>query len=427
MRNVWRRDGLVLAPAPGAPGKLSTAIVLACIAGATTTVFAWWTAGGVGQGLGQAAGLAPPINVTGVASGSTVHVTWLGPTPPGWGTFGYFVERFSSADGYTTPTEPSASCASSPDALLPAFLGACDDSSLAPGTYRYRVTAVFETWTSSSALSNPVTVFLLDHLEVTAPASTIAGTPIGTTVTAKDASNSTITNYTGTVHFASTDGQATLPPDYTFVAADNGVHSFATALVLRTAGNQQIRVNDVVSTAAAGDALIAVNAGALDHFVVVMPPSATAGTAFTTGTVSARDAYENIASGWSNSSKCVKFSGAGNAPNGTAPIYPAPGACPAGDSQLTFDGSGLASGFGVTLFNAAPIQLIVTATGKTGTSGNISVSANVATGIVFTGASNRNGVVAVTCTGPVTNLTCTPSSSNGPGRARCVRREREYR
>jgi hypothetical protein len=347
-----------------------------------------------------------------------VHLTWLGPAPPGSGTFGYFVERFSSADGYTTPTQPSSSCASSPNALLPASAGACDDSSLAPGTYRYRVTAVFETWTSSSALSNPTTVFLLDHLEVTAPASTIAGTPISATVTAKDASNGTITNYTGTVHFASTDGQATLPPDYTFVAADNGAHSFAAAFVLRTAGSQHIHVNDVVSTGAAGDVLIAVNAGSLDHFVVMMPPGATAGTVFTTATVSARDAYANIASGWSNTSKCVQFSGAGNAPDGTAPIYPARGACPAGESQLTFDSAGQASGFGVTLFNAAPIQLTVTATGKTGTSGNIIVSANAAAGIVFTGASNRNGVVAVTCTGPVTNLTCTPSSYNGSGRAR---------
>ena len=402
----------------GRVGKLATAIVLACVAGATTSVFALWTAGGGGQGLGQAAALAPPANVTAVASGSTVHLTWVGPAPPGWGTFGYFVQRYSSVDAYTTPSQTNGTCASSPAALLPAFLGTCDDSTLAVGTYRYRVTAVFETWTSSSPLSNSTTVFLLDHLDVSVPASTIAGTPIGATITAKDASNATITNYAGTVHFASTDSQATLPSDYSFVAADNGVHSFASAFVLRTAGDQHLRVNDLVVTTATGDAPIAVSAGALDHFVVTGPAAATAGMAFTTAKVFARDAYGNIASGWSNVSRCVKFSGAGNAPDGTAPIYPAPLVCPVGESQLTFDGSGLASGFGLTLFNAAPIQLVVTATGKTGTSGTIIVSASAAAGLVFTGGSNRNGAVTITCTGPVAQLICAPSTNNEPGRER---------
>jgi hypothetical protein len=347
-----------------------------------------------------------------------VHLTWVGPTPPGWGTFGYFVERFTSADGYTTPSEPTGSCASSPDALLPPVLNTCDDSTLAAGTYRYRVTAVFQTWTSSSVLSSSTTVFLLDHFEVSAPASTIAGTPISVIVTAKDASNATITNYQGRIHFASADGQATLPLDYTFVAADNGAHSFVLAFVLRTAGNQRIRVNDVVTTAASGEGLVAVGPGPLDHFVVTTPPSAGAGTAFTTTTISARDAYANIASGWSSATRCVTFSGAASAPDGTAPIYPAPGACPVGESQLTFDSSGLATGFMVTLFNAAPTQLIVTATSKTGTSGVIAVAAGSVAGLVFTNASNRSGAVAVTCTGPVTQLTCTPSSQNGSGNTR---------
>ena len=46
-----------------------------------------------------------------------------------------------------------------------------------------------------------------------------AGVVSSVTVTAKDAYNNTATGYTGTVHFTSTDGQASLPVNYTFVAA----------------------------------------------------------------------------------------------------------------------------------------------------------------------------------------------------------------
>jgi hypothetical protein len=46
-------------------------------------------------------------------------------------------------------------------------------------------------------------------------------------VTAIDAGNQKNPNYTGTVHFASDDSTAALPPDYTFTAADAGMHQFS--------------------------------------------------------------------------------------------------------------------------------------------------------------------------------------------------------
>ena len=36
----------------------------------------------------------------------------------------------------------------------------------------------------------------------------------------------TVKNYAGTVRFTSSDGQAQLPANYTFVAADNGMQIF---------------------------------------------------------------------------------------------------------------------------------------------------------------------------------------------------------
>ena len=114
--------------------------------------------------------------------------------------------------------------------------------------------AVFRTWTASSALSGTVAVFLLDHFTVSAPASTTAGVPFTVTVTAKDAANNTVTNYTGTIAFQSGDAQATLPGNYTFVAGDAGVHAFTNGATLATAGSQTVSMHDTVATSATGSA-----------------------------------------------------------------------------------------------------------------------------------------------------------------------------
>jgi hypothetical protein len=57
-----------------------------------------------------------------------------------------------------------------------------------------------------------------------------------------------VTNYAGTVHFTSTDRTASLPANYTFTAADKGVHTFS-GLVLRKRGNQKITITDTLSSA----------------------------------------------------------------------------------------------------------------------------------------------------------------------------------
>ena len=75
-------------------------------------------------------------------------------------------------------------------------------------------------------------------LTVTGANSVANNTPYALTVTAKDAFGNTATGYRGTVHFTSTDAAATLPANYAFVAADNGVHSFTATL--RTVGTQSI-------------------------------------------------------------------------------------------------------------------------------------------------------------------------------------------
>ncbi len=73
---------------------------------------------------------------------------------------------------------------------------------------------------------------------VSVPSNPAAGTPFTLKLTVLDAYGNTVKNYFGTVHFS---GAAGLPADYTFTAADAGVHSFAATLA---AGNQTISITD---------------------------------------------------------------------------------------------------------------------------------------------------------------------------------------
>jgi DNA/RNA endonuclease G (NUC1) len=89
------------------------------------------------------------------------------------------------------------------------------------------------------------------HYSVTAPASTIQGTPFNVVVTALDASNAVVTSYTGTAHFTSSS-PGTLPADYTFVSGDNGTHTFS--VTLTSTGTQTITATDTVTASITGTA-----------------------------------------------------------------------------------------------------------------------------------------------------------------------------
>src|SRR5262249_49923418 len=74
------------------------------------------------------------------------------------------------------------------------------------------------------------------------------------TVTALDQFNNTATGYLGTVHFTKSDpgtGSA-VPADYTFVAGDNGVHTFTNGVTFVTAGSQSITATDTVTSSITG-------------------------------------------------------------------------------------------------------------------------------------------------------------------------------
>lgn len=81
-------------------------------------------------------------------------------------------------------------------------------------------------------------------LVLTLPENVGAGDAATATLTAYGSDFNVATGYTGTVHFTSTDGSATLPLDYTFTPGDNGTHTFPSGFILRTAGSQVVTVTD---------------------------------------------------------------------------------------------------------------------------------------------------------------------------------------
>ena len=144
---------------------------------------------------------------------------------------------------------------------------------------------------STATVNVTVNAQVTTHFSVAAPASVTAGVPFNVTVTALDASNATVTSYTGTVHFTSSSA-GTLPADYPFVAGDNGAHTFTATLT--TTGSQSINAADGGITGSANPTVLAAPA---THFSITAPANVTTGVAFNV-TVTALDASNATVPGY---------------------------------------------------------------------------------------------------------------------------------
>jgi hypothetical protein len=196
--------------------------------------------------------------------------------------------------------------------------------------------------------------------QITAPSGATAGAAFSITVTALDIYNNPATLYTGTVHFTTSDtgSGVQLPADYTFTAADKGVHTFTNGVTLVTAGNQKVTVTDTATSTLTGSATVSVTAAAASHFTVGAPSSATAGTAFNF-TVTALDPFNNTATAYAGTVHFTSSDGQASLP---------------ADSTLT-NGTG---SFSATLKTAGNQTLTATDTASssiTGTSNAVTVSA----------------------------------------------------
>jgi Bacterial Ig-like domain len=119
--------------------------------GLATTGWAFWSASGTGSASGAVSSLTAPSAVSAsqpTPGVGTVHVAWTPPIAPDGTTVSSFsVQRFSGST-------PSSACGGVITAT------GCDDTGVAAGSYTYKVTALFRSWTAQSAASAPVTVVL---------------------------------------------------------------------------------------------------------------------------------------------------------------------------------------------------------------------------------------------------------------------------
>ncbi len=144
--------------------------------------------------------------------------------------------------------------------------------------------------------SSPVTVLAgaATHFSVSgSPSVVTAGLIVSFTVTAQDQFNNTAAGYPGTVHFTITDPQVTPPGNSTL---SNGTGIFNVAL--KTVGLQTLTATDsITSSIASPSNAITVDAGAAARLTVTGPSSTTAGNTFSFN-VTALDAFNNVASGY---------------------------------------------------------------------------------------------------------------------------------
>ncbi len=220
----------------------------------------------------------------------------------------------------------------------------------------YTLTAVATGLTNGTSASFIVSAGTATQLAVAlSPASVTAGTATSVTVTAQDGAGNAATGYRGTVHFTSNDAQATLPPDYTFIAADNGVHTFAGGVTLKTAGSPSVTATDASVGSITGFQTASVTpAAAAALFFTVEPSTTTVGAAITPPVqVTARDAFGNTA---------ISFSAPVTVGFGNNPV----GATLGGNTTVSA-AAGIASFAGLTVDQPGiGFTLTAAATGPTG-------------------------------------------------------------
>ena len=276
----------------------------------------------------------------------------------------------------------------------------------------------------------------------TGTTTAFTGTLFLVTVTARDGAGNTLTTYSGTVHFTSTDSAASLPADYTFVPADAGQHSFAVAL--SRPGTYAVTATAVGSPGITG------STGSVSAVVAPPPPTAVlagisvagptqvmagqtvaftatatsqAGTAMTVPFTWGASAGSISAGAWTAPSTPGVYSVSATAGGKTATVSvtvvhglaaslslspPGPRTTPAG-TPLVYTYKAMDS-FGNAIADGQPVWG-VTGVGSVADGRFIATAAGTATvTVTVDGKSSASGPITVT-PGPVAAITLTPDSA----------------
>ncbi|MBS1846063.1 MAG: hypothetical protein JST53_16730 [Actinobacteria bacterium] len=268
----------------------------------------------------------PTISSATAATGGTVALSWASAGGPGENS--YSVTRDGGAPGGNCPSagEPKTEVTS------------CTDERLEPGTYVYKVTAKYRSWTAVSATkSATVTVGPAARFTLSVASSTpSAGATDNLTITAVDKAGGTVTTYAGekSLTFSGAETIGTNVP--VVVNASGTAVAFGTPTTINfTNGVAAVASskNGVMKLYKAGPAAISVSDGTIesevDPTVTVAPlamsklvlsaanatPAVGAEDALTT---TATDTYGNVATAYTGSHSLV-YSGPVASPSGTGP------------------------------------------------------------------------------------------------------------
>lgn len=153
------------------------ALLVAVVTGALSLgagVLAYWTSAGSGSATGSVGTLTAPGQPTRSGTGATVALSWSASTVTSGGTVGYHVER--STEPITTWSDACGTTVGSPTTAT-----TCTDSPTSD-TYRYRVTAIFNSWTTVSPVSDPFLVTGGDTTPPTNALSLVSQSPAGSSL-----------------------------------------------------------------------------------------------------------------------------------------------------------------------------------------------------------------------------------------------------
>ena len=337
---------------------------------------AYWTGVSASATASATVGsLAAPVISAATPGAGTVALTWDPVTAPPDADVTYYVTR---AGGGTVGGNCPSSAAGATSATT------CTDTGLSKGSYSYTVTAIWRSWTSTSA-ATPASVASgpLNHFTVSAPPSATAGTAFSATITAQDAAGNTVAAYTGaqTIGFSgpSNSPSGTAPSYPANVSFASGVGTAPITLYDAQSTTLTATQGSVTGTSAS----ITVAAGANQQIVASAGSSQVAGTAFNV-TLTAQDAWGNTP-GTLSGTKNVSFSGPASSPNGSAPVYPATASFSAGHATAS-----------VTLKDAQTTTITASDT----TDG----LAGVASGAIVVGPSTASSFGVATPAGPTAGV-----------------------
>jgi hypothetical protein len=308
-------------------GIAGAVVTLALVTMVSGTAFAYFSTTGTGTASADVAKLtSPTITAATPAVGGTVALTWSAVTPPGPGTVTYSLSRDGgSPDGTCSGTLVSVTT--------------CTDSDLGIGAYSYVVTARWRSWSAESSTSTAkITIGPVTHLDLKAASTTpAAGATNNLTITAQDASDNTVTTYTGsrnlTFSGASASPGGTSP---TVVNSGGTAINFGSATAINfTLGVAKVTSsrNGVMRLYRSGATSISVSDGSISSspgLAVTVAPAATSKislavptTTPTAGnpsnlTITVSDTYGNPIPTY-DGSRNLTFTGASASPNGSIP------------------------------------------------------------------------------------------------------------